>query len=105
MDVNVKIKRFKLKNGIRVIIVPLKTNLTHISTNFLLGERREKKFESGITHYCEHLLSTATSKKYKDAQYIADEIYRRGGYKNAYVNNYEISILSLIHISEPTRPY
>ena len=92
MGVDAKIKRFKLKNGIRVIIVPLKTNLTHISTNFLLGERQEKKVESGITHYCEHLLSTATSKKYKDAKYIAGEIYRRGGYKNAYISNYEMSI-------------
>jgi hypothetical protein len=35
MDIN--IKRLKLKNGIRVIIVPLKTKLTYISTNFLLG--------------------------------------------------------------------
>ena len=88
----VTVKRLQLKNGIRVIIVPLKTNLTHISTNFLLGERQEKKFESGITHYCEHLLATTTSKKYKDSKYISGEIYRRGGYKNAYVNNYEMSI-------------
>ena len=88
----VTIKRLQLKNGIRVIIVSLKTNLTHISTNFLLGERQEKKSDSGITHYCEHLLASTTSKKYKDAKYIASEIYRRGGYKNAYVNNYEMSI-------------
>jgi predicted Zn-dependent peptidase len=88
----VNIKRLKLKNGIRVIIVPLKTNLTHISTNFLLGHRQEKKSDSGITHYCEHLLAATTSNKYKEAKYIADEIYRRGGYKNAYVNDYEMSI-------------
>lgn len=88
----VTIKRLQLKNGIKVIIVPLKTNLTYISTNFLLGQMQEKKTESGITHYCEHLLASTTSKKYKDAKYISNEIYKRSGYKNAYVNDYEMSI-------------
>ena len=41
MDINVK--RLKLNNGIRVIIVPLKTKLTYISANYLLGNYQEKK--------------------------------------------------------------
>jgi predicted Zn-dependent peptidase len=90
MDIN--IKRLKLKNGIRVIIVPLKTKLTYISTNFLLGRYQEKKDEVGLTHYCEHLLACLTSQKYKDANYISDEIYRRGGLHNATVSDYEMEI-------------
>jgi len=90
MDIN--IKRIKLNNGIRVIIVPLKTKLTYISANFLLGQYQEKKCEAGITHYCEHLLGRLTSQKYKKSSYISDEIYRRGGSTNAYVDKYETSI-------------
>ena len=90
MDIN--IKRLKLKNGIRVIIVPLKTKLTYISTNFLLGRNQEKKDEVGLTHYCEHLLARLTSQKYKDVNYISDEIFKRGGLHNATVSDYEMEI-------------
>ena len=90
MDIN--IKRLKLKNGIRVIIVPLKTKLTYISTNFLLGRYQEKKDEMGLTHYCEHLLARLTSQKYKDVNYISDEIFKRGGLHNATVSDYEMEI-------------
>jgi predicted Zn-dependent peptidase len=90
MDIN--IKRLKLKNGIRVIIVPLKTKLTYISTNFLLGCYQEKKDDMGLTHYCEHLLACLTSQKYKDATYISDEIYKRGGVHNATVYDYEMEL-------------
>jgi predicted Zn-dependent peptidase len=89
---SVNIKHLKLKNGIRVIIVPLKTKLTYISTNYLFGRYQEKKHEMGLTHYCEHLLCSLTSKKYKKSTYISEEIYKRGGKYNAYVSNYELSI-------------
>ena len=88
----VNIKRLRLKNGIRVIIVPLKTKLTFISINYLLGRYQEKINEVGLTHYCEHLLASLTSKKYKNSTYISEEIYKRGGNHNAYVSDYELSI-------------
>ena len=90
MDLN--IKRLTLNNGIRVIIVPLKTNLTYISANFLLGHYQEKEDELGMTHYYEHLLVRMTSQKYKDANYISEEIYKRGGLSNAYVSDYEMCV-------------
>lgn len=90
MDLN--IKRLTLNNGIRVIIVPLKTNLTYISANFLLGHYQEKEDELGMTHYYEHLLGRMTSQKYKDANYISEEIYKRGGLSNAYVSDYEMCV-------------
>lgn len=88
----VNIKQLQLKNGIRVIIVPLKTKLTYISTNYLFGQYQEKKNEMGLTHYCEHLLASLTSKKYKKSTYISEEIYKRGGKYNAYVSDYELTI-------------
>ena len=89
---SVNIKRLKLKNGIRVVIVPLKTKLTYISTNYLLGQYQEKKNEMGLTHYCEHLLASLTSEKYNNSTYISEEIYKRGGKYNAYVSDYELTI-------------
>ena len=86
------IRQQKLKNGIRIIIVPLNTKLTYISTNYLLGRFKEKSHEAGLTHYCEHLLGSLTSQKYKSSAYISEEIYRRGGVFNAYVSDYEMSI-------------
>jgi predicted Zn-dependent peptidase len=91
----VNIKRLRLKNGIRVVIVPLKTKLTYISTNYLFGRYQEKKHEMGLTHYCEHLLGSLTSEKYKNSIYVSEEIYKKGGKFNAYVSDYELCI----HIS------
>ena len=92
---SVNIKRLRLKNGIRVVIVPLKTKLTYISTNYLFGQYQEKKHEMGLTHYCEHLLGSLTSEKYKNSIYVSEEIYKKGGEFNAYVSDYELCI----HIS------
>jgi predicted Zn-dependent peptidase len=87
-----KFKRYVLKNGIKVIIFPLKTKMTYISVSMLLGSYHEKKGEGNLTHYYEHLLGRLSSTKYKDYKYIGNEIIKRGGYSNAYVNNYELSI-------------
>jgi predicted Zn-dependent peptidase len=92
---SVNIKRLRLKNGIRIVIVPLKTKLTYISTNYLFGRYQEKKHEMGLTHYCEHLLGSLTSEKYKNSIYVSEEIYKKGGEFNAYVSDYELCI----HIS------
>ena len=81
-----------LTNSIRIIIVPLDTSLTYISTNYLLGRFKERSHEAGLTHYCEHLLGSLTSQKYKSSAYISEEIYRRGGNFNAYTTDYELSI-------------
>jgi predicted Zn-dependent peptidase len=85
-------RQFKLKNGIRVVIVPLHTQLTYISVNYLFGRYNEKSHEAGLTHYCEHLLGSLTSQKYKSSAFVSEEIYKRGGEFNAYVSDYEMSI-------------
>jgi predicted Zn-dependent peptidase len=84
--------QLKLSNGIRIIIVPLNTKLTYISTNYLLGRYQETRDEAGLTHYCEHLLGCLTSQKYKSSANVSEEIYKRGGEFNAFVTDYEMSI-------------
>jgi predicted Zn-dependent peptidase len=87
-----KIKKYTLKNGIKVIIVPLKTKMTYISMSILLGSYHEKKGEGNLTHYYEHLLGRLTSTKYKDYMYVGSEIVKRGGFTNAFVNNYQLCV-------------
>lgn len=87
-----KINTYTLKNGIKVLIVPLKTKLTFLSVSILLGSRHEKNGEGNLTHYYEHLLGRMTSQKYKDYKYIGNEIIKRGGNTNAYVSSYELII-------------
>ena len=92
MDANVK--RIKLNNGIKAIIIPLKnkTNMCHVSASFFLGFNHENKKNGEISHYYEHLLGRLTSEKYKNNNYIYNEIARRGAYTNAYINKYETTI-------------
>lgn len=92
MDANVK--RIKLNNGIKAIIIPLKnkTKLTHVSASFFLGFNHENKKNGEISHYYEHLLGRLTSEKYKNNNYIYNELARRGAYTNAYINKYETTI-------------
>lgn len=40
-----KINTYTLKNGIKVLIVPLKTKLTFLSVSILLGSQHEKNGE------------------------------------------------------------
>lgn len=87
-----KINTYRLKNGIKVLIVPLKTKLTFLSVSMLLGSRHEKNGEGNLTHYYEHLLGRITSQKYKDYKYIGNEITKRGGNSNAYVSEYELNV-------------
>lgn len=89
---DIKFKKYALKNGIKVMIIPLDTKLTHISANFLLGFNHESKEITELTHYYEHLLGRLTSKKFKNAQNVANEISRRGGVTNAYVTSYKMSV-------------
>jgi predicted Zn-dependent peptidase len=80
---------FKLKNGIRVLIIPTNTNLTNVSVSILLGQNHEKITEIELTHYMEHLIGRFTSSKYSDYKLISNELHKRGAFTNAYVDDYE----------------
>lgn len=88
MDNNRK-KIIKLKNGIRVIIIPMNTLLTSVSVNMLLGSNHEKYNEMELTHYMEHLMARFTSKKHRDYKEISKELNKRGAVSNAYVDGYD----------------
>ena len=88
MDNNNKIF-LKLKNGIKLFVFHLKTKLTNISINILLGENQEKKNEIELTHYLEHIVASFTSIKYKNSDVIKKELNKRGAISNAYVTQYE----------------
>ncbi len=60
--------------------------------SILLGSYHEKKGEGNLTHYYEHLLGKLTSTKYKDYMYVGSEIIKRGGFTNAFVNNYQLCV-------------
>mgnify|MGYP001118444890 CR=1 FL=1 len=79
----------KLKNNVTLLIVPTKTKkLIHLSTHFGFGSFSEKDEENELTHLSEHFMGRFTSKLYDSYQNIENEISKRGGITNAYVNNY-----------------
>ncbi len=83
-----KKKLFKLRNGIKVLIVPTHTNLVDVSIYILLGESHENPNEMEVTHYMEHLMARFTSEKYKDYKQISKELNKRGAKSNASVDTY-----------------
>lgn len=88
---DIKFKKYILKSGIKVIIIPSKSKLTFISANFLLGHNFENKSNTQITHYYEHLMSELTSEKHNDRLKIIDELSRRGASRNAFVSRNQMS--------------
>ena len=81
-------KIFKLKNGIKVLIIPIETNLINISLDLLLGSYHENNNNIGITHYMEHLMAKFTSNKYPEHKYIKNKLFDIGATHNAHVSEY-----------------
>lgn len=74
---------FKLKNGIRVVIVPVK-GLNSVTTEvfFKIGSKYELKDEFGISHFLEHMAFKGTKKR-PLASDINKEIDSKGAGYNA----------------------
>jgi len=72
---------FQLKNGIRIIHKPTKSNVAHCGFTINTGSRDEKKTESGITHFIEHAIFK-----------ILNRIDSVGGEINAYTTKESTSI-------------
>ena len=79
----------KLRNGLRILVVPMPTDLTDVSMCILLGQNHEKPHEMELTHYMEHLMGRFTSKKYNNHKEISKELNKRGAITNASVDEYE----------------
>lgn len=77
-------KKFTLKNGIRVIHVDNKSNICTIHASVLVGSSNENSTNEGISHVIEHMLFEGT--KNRSAEQIAREVEQYGAEMNAYTS-------------------
>lgn len=77
-------KKYKLKNGLRVILAPLKSTET-VNVLFMVGtgSKYETKQNNGVSHFLEHLVFKGTKKR-KTPKEITAEIDAVGGELNAF---------------------
>ena len=103
-----------MRNGLSVITSPMPhTRSVTICAFIKTGSRYETPSSSGISHLLEHMVFKGT-KNFPNPRMISEGIEKVGGSMNASTDR-ELTIywckvpsdylLSLIHISEPTRPY
>ena len=87
-----------LDNKLRVLLVAdPETDKSAAALVALRGSFDEPEARPGLAHFLEHMLFIGTE-KYPKLDGYQNFLARHGGSSNAYT-------LSLIHISEPTRPY
>lgn len=78
-----KIETLKLKNGIRVVVAPVKgLNSVTIEVFFKIGSKYESKSEFGLSHFLEHMAFKGTKKR-PTASDIIKEIDSKGAGYNA----------------------
>jgi predicted Zn-dependent peptidase len=80
----------ELKNGIRIIHKPIKSEVAHCGFIIKTGSRDEKEEESGITHFIEHALFKGTDKR--KSHHILNRIDSVGGEINAFTTKEQTSI-------------
>lgn len=78
MDLNF----FELKNGIRIIHKPSKSEVAHCGFIINTGSRDEEEKENGLTHFIEHAIFKGTKKR--KAYHILNRLDNVGGEINAY---------------------
>ena len=79
-------KRLKLKNGVRVILVPQKQSLaTTVAVLVEAGSKYEVKSNNGISHFLEHMCFKGTTKRPKPMD-IAKDLDSLGAQYNAFTS-------------------
>ncbi|HBJ76531.1 MAG TPA: peptidase M16 [Porphyromonadaceae bacterium] len=81
-----------LRNGIRVVHLPLKSEVAYCGFVIGVGSRDEKNGEEGMAHFVEHMLFKGTHKH--TASYILNRIESVGGELNAYTTKEHICVYS-----------
>lgn len=72
----------KLSNGVTVILDPMDLETVAIKIDFATGSRDEKSDTFGITHFCEHMLCSGTT-KFRTPKERCDFLENMGGVSNA----------------------
>ena len=80
----------ELKNGIRIIHKPVKSEVAHCGFIIKTGSRDENLDENGITHFIEHAIFKGTKKR--KAYHILNRIDNVGGEINAFTTKEKTSI-------------
>ena len=76
-------QKYKLKNGITLIVDKNNSKSVAIEIMFKVGSNHESKELAGISHFLEHMLFEGTKKR-STSREIANEIEKFGGEFNAY---------------------
>jgi len=76
-----------LPNGLRIIYLPKKSEVTFCGITINAGSRDENRDEEGCAHFAEHLLFKGTRKK--NARQIINRLEDIGGELNAYTSKEE----------------
>jgi predicted Zn-dependent peptidase len=76
-----------LPNGLRIIYLPKKSEVTFCGITINAGSRDENREEEGCAHFAEHLLFKGTRKK--NARQIINRLEDIGGELNAYTSKEE----------------
>lgn len=80
-----KVKEKKLKNGLRIITVPMKDNPTvTVLVMVEAGSRNETRHINGLSHFLEHMCFKGTEKR--GARQIAYELEAMGAETNAFTS-------------------
>lgn len=82
----IKPKKIKLKNGLRVILVPQPGSLaTTVMVSVQAGSKYETKDQNGISHFLEHMCFKGTAKRPKPID-ISAELDGLGAQSNAFTS-------------------
>ncbi|MCY6482833.1 pitrilysin family protein [Clostridium aestuarii] len=91
------LKRYKLDNGIEIVIINKDTQLASIHVGTHIGTIYEKKEEKGIAHFVEHMLFKGTKKRTNEE--LNEELEQLGGEYNAYTD-YNCTVCSITALKE-----
>lgn len=84
---------YTLKNGLRIIHLPLDSHVSYCGFIVNAGTRDEQPHEFGMAHFVEHMLFKGTDKR--RSHHIINRMESVGGEINAYTNKEETVIYSI----------
>lgn len=81
---------FTLPNGLRIVHLPVKSEVAHIGITVLAGSRFEEEHEIGLAHFLEHSIFKGTKKR--RTFHILSRLDAVGGELNAFTSKEEMCV-------------